>query len=104
MHNHLSSPYRAALPALLTTADVAKILAVSKTTVRRLQDSGDLDPVRVGGSVRFRAKDVASLVEAASSANGASTQVANASQNGEDPAGKPGLAQTMAEQGHHDEA
>ena len=46
-------PARARLEALLTVAEVAVLLAVSKRTVRRLVTRGRLPCVRVGSQVRF---------------------------------------------------
>lgn len=44
---------------LLTTAEVAARLRVSKMTVRRLFESGDLETVKVGRSRRFAPEAVA---------------------------------------------
>ena len=43
---------------LLTYADVAVRLNVSKRTVQRLKDAGSLPFVTVGGQVRFHPDDV----------------------------------------------
>jgi excisionase family DNA binding protein len=39
---------------LLTTAEAAVLLRVSKSTVRRLVRVGELQPVRIGRAVRFQ--------------------------------------------------
>jgi len=49
---------------LLTVADVARQLQVSRPTVHRLKASGKLPAVRFGRSVRFRPDDVAALIAA----------------------------------------
>lgn len=46
---------------LLTVQNVADLLAVSATTVYRLKRRGELPFVKVGGSLRFRAQDVAAF-------------------------------------------
>lgn len=63
MSHHRPRPYSYA-PAgnLMTTREVAGMLAISAQTVRRLVRAGELRAVRVGGSVRFRIDDVAELV------------------------------------------
>ena len=43
---------------LLRISDVAEILKISKTTVYRLADSGELPSVRFGGMVRVRELDL----------------------------------------------
>ena len=48
--------------SLLTTGEVAEILTVSRSTVRRLVRTGELVNVRVGRSVRFRPADVDDLI------------------------------------------
>jgi excisionase family DNA binding protein len=50
------------VPQLLSKADVAKRLAISKRKVAMLAAIGKLPPVRVGGSVRFREADVLQLI------------------------------------------
>ncbi|MDP8943092.1 MAG: helix-turn-helix domain-containing protein [Actinomycetota bacterium] len=49
-------------PSLLTTREVARVLAISEPSVRRLAREGALPRVRIGSSVRFRRRDVAELV------------------------------------------
>ena len=51
---------------LISTAETARRLGVSARTVDRLAERGDLERVKVLGSTRFRASDVAAIV-----ANGA---------------------------------
>lgn len=66
------------VPKLLTAREVAKALALSVRTVRRLAASGALTAVKLGESVRFRVEDVNAFV-----AHGRTTI------NGEGPAGRP---------------
>jgi len=49
-------------PRLLTIEQVARRLAVSAPTVRRMMRQGSLRPVRLRGSVRFRPDDVERLI------------------------------------------
>lgn len=44
--------------ALLTIQDVAKLLKVSDSTVRRLQQGRHLPFIKIGGSIRFDKDDV----------------------------------------------
>lgn len=44
---------------LLTVSEVAKILKISATSVRRLQSARRIPFVKVGGSVRFVRNDIA---------------------------------------------
>jgi excisionase family DNA binding protein len=55
-------------PALLTTVETAAALRVSKRTTFRLVDRGTLRAVRVVGTLRFRADDVARLLKPADDA------------------------------------
>jgi len=64
MDRHIPQDYPDGPPPLLTTADVARTLRVSTRTVARLCQQGRLHPVRIGGSLRFRPADVASLTKA----------------------------------------
>jgi excisionase family DNA binding protein len=48
---------------LLTISEVAEILKVSATTVRRLQQQRYIPFLKVGGSVRFLKQDVVSYLE-----------------------------------------
>ena len=43
---------------LLTIKDVAKLLKVSQTSVRRLQQGRHLPFIKVGGSIRFAKTDI----------------------------------------------
>lgn len=43
---------------LLTLKDVARLLKVSETTVRRLQQGRRLTFIKIGGSIRFDQRDV----------------------------------------------
>ncbi len=47
---------------LLSDADAAKILRVSRTTVRRLRYDGFLPYLRVGGAARIRPEDLAAYI------------------------------------------
>ncbi len=49
----------------MTTADVAQALAVSRSTVFRLVDRGELSHIRIGHLVRFRRTDLRVYVEGA---------------------------------------
>jgi excisionase family DNA binding protein len=46
----------------LTTAEVAKLLKISVSSVRRLQSARVIPFVKVGGSVRFTKRDIASYL------------------------------------------
>ena len=48
---------------LLSDADAAKILRVSRTTVRRLRYDGFLPYLHVGGSARIRPEDLAAYID-----------------------------------------
>ncbi len=48
---------------LLTVRQVAKLLAVSTTTVYRLTRSGEISSLKVGGSLRFRSRDIAAYAD-----------------------------------------
>ena len=48
---------------LLTIAEVAKLLNVSVTSVRRLQDSRHLPFYKIGGSIRFSKNDILAYLE-----------------------------------------
>jgi excisionase family DNA binding protein len=50
-------------PELLTVADLARNLGVSRWTVYRLVRSGDIKAVRVGERIRFRPADVDAYLE-----------------------------------------
>jgi excisionase family DNA binding protein len=50
------------LPKLLTIDEVANLLGISPTGVRRLQQQRNIPFVKVGGSVRFLLEDVISYV------------------------------------------
>jgi excisionase family DNA binding protein len=49
---------------LLTIPEVAKLLKISASGVRRLQQARQLPFIKVGGSVRFSRRDIASYLEA----------------------------------------
>lgn len=69
---------------LLTVAEAAAWLAVSRATVNRLATAGQLRKVKIGGSARFRARDVVDLIERGTDAKD------------DDPAGMPGRVETVA--------
>jgi excisionase family DNA binding protein len=48
---------------LLTVADVAELLKISVSGVRRLQQARHLPFVKIGGSVRFSKNDILSYLE-----------------------------------------
>jgi excisionase family DNA binding protein len=48
---------------LLTIAEVAELLKVSVSGVRRLQQARQLPFIKVGGSVRFSKSDIISYLE-----------------------------------------
>jgi excisionase family DNA binding protein len=48
---------------LLTIAEVAELLKVSASTVRRLQQQRKIPYVKVGGSIRFARSDLALYLE-----------------------------------------
>ena len=48
---------------LLTIKDVAKLLKVSQTSVRRLQQGRHLPFIKVGGSIRFAKCDIAEYLK-----------------------------------------
>jgi len=58
-----TSPISVASLALLTTAQVAELLAVSDRTIKRLAAKRSLRCVRIGRSVRFDPSDVRRWVE-----------------------------------------
>lgn len=60
---------RSSLAPLLRVDDVARVLALDPRTVRRLTAKGDLPSVRIGGSVRWTAKDVQAMIAASRSGN-----------------------------------
>lgn len=64
MLSHSGDPARTEDPGrLLTIQEVAERLTVSRATVRRLIQTGQLPRIKVGGSVRFEAPDVQALIE-----------------------------------------
>lgn len=50
-------------PELLTLAAVARILGLSRSTVYRLRERGEIPAVKIGGSIRVRAEDLARLTQ-----------------------------------------
>lgn len=51
---------------LLTRDEVADLLRVSRRTVERMEDSGQLQAIRIGRQVRYRRADVDALISDAS--------------------------------------
>ena len=61
---HSPERYSAAMTErLLTQADVADVLRISRWTVARLIARGELSGVRVGDRLRFRARDIDAYLE-----------------------------------------
>ncbi len=50
------------MPELLTIADAAELLEVSKSTLRRLQSDRKIPFYKVRGSIRFAKSDIVSYV------------------------------------------
>ncbi len=51
------------LPRLLTSAEVAATFRCTERTLRRWAAAGRLVPVRIGGTLRFHADDVRTLLD-----------------------------------------
>jgi excisionase family DNA binding protein len=51
------------LEPLLTNGDVCELFGISKPTLYRLIRSGDLVPIRVSRSLRFRPTDIRAYLE-----------------------------------------
>lgn len=47
---------------LLTKDQVAELLQVSRRTVERMEESGELEPLRIGRMVRYRPADIEALI------------------------------------------
>ena len=60
---HAPSGYAPGRSSLLTQADVADLLQVSRWTVTRLIRRGELRGVRVGERLRFRPADIDAYLE-----------------------------------------
>ncbi len=52
-------------PELLTANEVMERLRVSRSTIARWQLDGTLQPVKIGGALRFRRADIDRLLEPA---------------------------------------
>jgi excisionase family DNA binding protein len=65
MSAHVETPEYAStrLEQLLTIADVARLLGISRGSVYALIRSGELVPIRVGERARFEAADVRAYLE-----------------------------------------
>lgn len=58
-----SEPSTIRVPRLLRRSEVAEILRISDRTLRKLLRSGLLPGIRIGASFRYRADDVARLIQ-----------------------------------------
>ncbi len=47
---------------LLTKDQVADLLQVSRRTVERMEENGELQPVRIGRIVRYRPEDIEAFI------------------------------------------
>ena len=47
---------------LLTKDQVAELLQVSRRTVERMEETGELEPVRIGRMVRYRPEDIDAFI------------------------------------------
>ena len=56
------NPAARTLPELLTTEEAARLFGVHRRTIERWRTSGLLSPIRLAGTVRYRADDLAALV------------------------------------------
>jgi excisionase family DNA binding protein len=103
MLDHAGARYKAAPTALLTFHEVAKRLAVSPATVRRLVRSGELTKVVIGGSVRVEPSEVEALIARGRREDSElSTDAATAPPtNDEGPAARPGLVKASPVRGRH---
>jgi excisionase family DNA binding protein len=65
MSQHGTSGYKGppTLEPLLTVRSVCELLAVSRQTVYRIVEKGDMRPVRVGERLRFRRADIEAYLE-----------------------------------------
>jgi len=65
MSAHLKAPrYGSDRPAdLLTIADVARLLGVSRGSVYSLMRNGELSPIRVGQRARFEPADIRAFID-----------------------------------------
>ena len=65
MNAHLKAPgYGSDRPAdLLTIADVARLLGISRGSVYNLIRNGELSPIRVGRRARFEPGDIRAFVD-----------------------------------------
>jgi excisionase family DNA binding protein len=63
LHNQEYKPIKILLETLLTGAEVANILQVSRSFAYQLMKSGQIPTVRLGRSCRVRPKDLISYIE-----------------------------------------
>jgi excisionase family DNA binding protein len=65
MSAHLQTPQYVGsrIEKLLTIADVARVLGISRASVYRLMRSGELSAIRVGKRARFEPTDVRAYLE-----------------------------------------
>lgn len=62
LRRHLDQPQEKMIE-LLTIGDVAKLLKVSPSTVRRLKQGRRLPFIKVGGSIRFAKDDIVEFLK-----------------------------------------
>lgn len=62
-HDPPEYPVPAARTQLLTVKDIVDALRISRSSVYRLFDSGELTWVQIGGSRRVRPEDLAQFIE-----------------------------------------
>jgi excisionase family DNA binding protein len=91
---------------LMNIAEVARLLCISRSTVRRLVQRGELRCVRVGGSVRFALVDVDALIggRRLRTASDEACRTGRRSPQDERPAGKPGAQRTVDHGDHRERA
>ncbi len=63
MSTNIENPDNSNVPKLLTVNDVAKLLKLSTRSVWRLVKAKTIvEPIRIGGSIRWRPSDVATWI------------------------------------------
>jgi excisionase family DNA binding protein len=61
--SHFDNESRGGLPRLLTIPEVAELLHISASSVRRIQERRLVPFIKVGGSVRFAENDILSYLD-----------------------------------------